>query len=71
MPKCADLGVRNVWMHRASGAASIPAATAHGREHGITVIDGGCQLMFPPTADAGHRAMRFVCTLTGNLPKQV
>jgi hypothetical protein len=27
--------------------------------------------MFPPTADAGHRAMRFVCTLTGAVPKQV
>jgi predicted CoA-binding protein len=72
MRECAELGIGNVWMHRAFGGGSVsPAAAAYGREHGITVIDGGCPLMFPPTADAGHRAMRFVCTLTGNVPKQV
>jgi uncharacterized protein len=72
MRECAELGVRNVWMHRAFGGGSVSAAaTAYGREHGITVIDGGCPLMFPPTADTGHRVMRFVCTLTGAVPKQV
>jgi uncharacterized protein len=35
------------------------------------VIDGGCPLMFAPTADAAHTAMRFVCTLTGNISKRV
>ena len=43
----------------------------YGREHGITVIDGGCPCMFGPTADLGHKAMRFVFTLTGNVPKEV
>jgi hypothetical protein len=27
--------------------------------------------MFDPTADAGHKTMRFVLTLTGNVPKRV
>jgi uncharacterized protein len=72
MRECAELGIRHVWMHRAFGGGSVsPAATAYGREHGITVIDGGCPLMFPPTSDGGHRAMRFVCRLTGSMPKQV
>jgi uncharacterized protein len=72
MRECAELGVTDVWMHRAFGTGSVsPEAAAYGRQHGITVIDGGCPLMFPPTADAGHRAMRFVCTLTGKVPKQV
>jgi hypothetical protein len=54
------------------GTGSVsPAATEYGRQHGMKVIDGGCPLMFAPTADRGHRAMRFVCTLTGNVPKQV
>jgi hypothetical protein len=35
------------------------------------VIDGGCPCMFDPTADPGHKAMRFVFTLTGNVPRQV
>jgi hypothetical protein len=40
-------------------------------EHGITVIDGGCPCMFDPTADVGHKAMRFVFTLNRHVPRQV
>jgi uncharacterized protein len=72
MRECAELGINHVWMHRGFGGGSVSkAAAAYGRQHGIKVIDGGCPLMFAPTADAGHRAMRFVCTLTGNVPKRV
>ncbi|MBE3073440.1 MAG: CoA-binding protein [Actinobacteria bacterium] len=34
-------------------------------------VDGGCPLMFEPTADFGHKAMRFVCTMTGKVPRRV
>ena len=72
MRECAELGIKHVWMHRGPGAGSVSrTATAYGREHGITVIDGGCPCMFGPTADFGHKAMRAVLTLTGNVPKQV
>ncbi len=68
--ECAEIGVRHVWMHRGPGAGSVSAAAAdYGRQHGITVIDGGCPLMFGPTADFGHRLMRFV--YSGHVPKQV
>jgi predicted CoA-binding protein len=70
--ECAELGIERVWMHRGPGAGSVSeTAAAYGRGHGITVIDGGCPCMFGPTADFGHKAMRFVFTLTGNVPKQV
>jgi uncharacterized protein len=72
MRECVDLGIRYVWMHRAFGAGSVSdAATEYGRQHGIRVIDGGCPLMFDPTADIGHKAMRFVFTRTGKVPKRV
>ena len=72
MRECADLGVDQVWMHRAFGAGSVcDDATVYGREHGITVIDGGCPLMFEPAADFGHKVMRFLFTRTGKVPKQV
>jgi uncharacterized protein len=70
MRECVDLGINHVWMHRGPGAGSVTqAATQFGRQHGITVIDGGCPLMFPPTADFGHKVMRFV--YAGHVPKQV
>src|SRR5215469_7749958 len=66
----AELGIKHVWMHRGPGAGSVSgAATRYGREHGITVIDGGCPLMFGPTADLGHKIMRFA--YAGKVPKQV
>ena len=70
MRECAKLGIKHVWMHRGPGAGSVsPAATEYGRQRGITVIDGGCPLMFGPTADFGHKIMRFV--YAGKVPKQV
>src|SRR5215207_10327931 len=70
MRECADLGIKQVWMHRGPGAGSVSeAATDYGRSHGITVIDGGCPCMFGPTADLGHRVMRIV--YSGHVPKQV
>ena len=72
MHECADLGIKHVWMHRGPGAGSVsPSATAYGRQHGITVIDGGCPCMFNPAADPGHKMMRMMFTLTGHVPKQV
>ena len=70
MRECAELGIKHVWMHWGAGASSVSAtATDYGREHGITVIDGGCPLMFGPTADVGHRLIRLV--YAGHVPKQV
>ena len=59
-----------VRMHRGAGASSLSAeATDFGRQHGVTVIDGGCPLMFGPTADFGHRLLRLV--YSSKVPKQV
>jgi uncharacterized protein len=70
MRECAELGIKHVWMHRGPGAGSVSdTATDYGRHHGITVINGGCPLMFEPTADFGHKIMRLV--YAGHVPKQV
>jgi len=70
--ECAELGIKHVWMHRAFGAGSVSdQAARYGRAHGITVIDGGCPLMFEPTSDPGHKVMRAVGTLTGKVPRRV
>jgi uncharacterized protein len=72
MRQCADVGIKQVWMHRGPGAGSVSdAAAEYGRQHGITVIDGGCPLMFDPTADTGHKVMRLLFTMTGRVPRRV
>ena len=72
MRECVDLGIEHVWMHRGPGPGSVSKTAAeYGRARGVKVIDGGCPCMFDPTADLGHKAMRRLFTLTGNVPKQV
>ncbi len=72
MQECAELGIGHVWMHRAIGKGSVCGeATIEGRERGITVIDGGCPLMFDPVADPAHKFMRLVLTATGTVPRRV
>jgi hypothetical protein len=57
-------------MHRGPGPGSVSEeAATYGREHGVTVIDGGCPCMFDPTADTGHKIMHFFGV--GHMPKQV
>jgi predicted CoA-binding protein len=72
MQECAELGVRYAWMHKSVDAGSVSAAaTEYGRAHGITVIPGGCPLMFEPVADGGHKMMKLIFTFTGAVPRQV
>jgi len=70
--ECAELGIKDVWMHRSFGGGSVSdEATVYGREHGMTVIDGGCPLMFEPTSDGGHKVIKWVCTMNHHLPRKV
>lgn len=70
MRECAELGIKQTWMHRSIDQGSVcDDATVYGREQGITVIDGGCPLMFDPAADIGHKVMRLV--FARKVPKHV
>jgi predicted CoA-binding protein len=72
MRECVKLGIEHVWMHRSFGGGSVSKAAAdYGREQGIEVIDGGCPCMFGPTSDRGHKLMRLLFTLNGNVPRRV
>lgn len=69
---CAAAGVPRVWLHRGIGPGSTSdAAVALCREHGMSVIPGGCPNMFGATSDAGHRCMRAMLSMTGKIPRSV
>jgi predicted CoA-binding protein len=66
---CARLGIRRAWLHRSFGAGSVSEpAVKVGRNAGMTVIAGGCPLMFDRTADFGHKCMRTVLGWMGKGP---
>jgi uncharacterized protein len=70
--ECEELGIGHVWMHRAFGTGSVSEPAARfGREHGISMIEGGCPCMFEPAADPGHKMMRALLTMTGKVPRMV
>ncbi len=72
MQEAIDLGITHVWMHRSFGAGSVSdEATQLGRAHGVTVIDGGCPLMYGDASDPGHRFMCRLFTMTGKVPREV
>ncbi len=63
-------GVPRVWLHRGIGPGSISEqAIAYGREHGVSVIEGGCPNMFGATSDPGHRCMLAMLMLTRKIPR--
>ncbi len=67
--ECAEIGTSRVWLHRSFGQGSVSEAAVHyGREHGLSVIPGGCPMMFCEP-DVGHKCMRWILSLTGGLPK--
>lgn len=71
---CAELGIKNVWMHKGidSKTASISdEAVKFCHENNITVIPGACPMMYISHADIGHKMMRWMKNLTGSLPEEV
>jgi len=69
---CVELGVGQVWMHRAFGEGSVAReAVEVCRQNGIRVIPGGCPMMFCDPVDAGHKCIRWIAKYTGRLPKPV
>lgn len=64
---CVEAGVPRVWMHNNTFAPSSvsDSATEYCRQHGISVIPGGCPMMF---FDFGHKCMRWMLGVMGRLP---
>jgi len=66
--ECAKIGVPRVWMHRSFGQGSVSeTAINFCREQNITVIPGGCPMMFCPPVDFGHKCIRWFLKMTGGL----
>lgn len=69
---CVSAGAPRVWLHRGMGPGSMSEqAVAYCREHGVSVIAGGCPNMFGASSDAAHRCMGMMLRLSGKIPTQL
>jgi predicted CoA-binding protein len=68
---CVEAGIPRVWMHRSfeGGSSVSDEAVRIGEENGLTVIAGGCPMMYAGSVDIAHRCMRWILGVTGGLPK--
>jgi hypothetical protein len=72
--QCAEVGIPRVWMHRSlgfMGTSVSDQAVEFCRENRMTVIPGGCPMMFCKPVDFAHTCLHRMLKLTGGLPKQV
>ena len=72
--ECEQLGVSWIWMHRSfgnMGSSVSDEAVEFCRQNEISVIPGGCPMMFSGNVDFGHKMMRWVLNLTKSLPQEV
>ncbi|MCB9135918.1 MAG: CoA-binding protein [Anaerolineales bacterium] len=62
-----EASVSRVWMHNSTfaGSSASEFAIKYGRENGLTIISGGCPMMF---FDFGHKCMKWVLGAMGKLP---
>lgn len=67
--QCVEAGIPRVWMHRALGNSVSMEAVRMCEENGITVIAGGCPMMFQDPVDFGHKCLKWWFRLRGTLPK--
>ncbi len=69
---CAELGIKNVWIHRSIDNGSYNAeAEQFCRENGINVIPSGCPMMFCKPVDFPHKCMKWALSLVRVLPQNV
>jgi uncharacterized protein len=67
---CAEVGVRTVWMYRASGSGAVSQeALEFCRQRGIDVIPGECPYMFLPGSAWFHRFHGLIRKITGQYPQ--
>ncbi|MCP4654272.1 MAG: CoA-binding protein [bacterium] len=68
--ECAELGISRVWMHRSFGQGSVSDdAVELCREKKISVIAGGCPMMFCEPVDLAHKCLRWILKVSGGLPE--
>lgn len=67
--ECSRAGITRIWMHRSFGSGSVSDdAVRAAEEKGMTVLAGGCPMMFCKPVDFGHKCIKLFAKWTGKFP---
>lgn len=67
--ECADLGIRDVWLHRSFGQGSVSEeAERECERYKINCLVGGCPMMYCEPVDFGHRCMKWILKMQRRVP---
>ena len=68
---CVALGVKHVWLFKGLGSPGAVSADALAlcRQHGISVVEGACPLMFLEPVGFAHRVHRGIRRMNGSLAR--
>lgn len=68
---CAAAGVKRIWLHESlmhGGTSVSQEALEYCQQHGMSVIECGCPMMYADPVDFGHKCMKWMMRVTGQLP---
>ena len=64
--ECIDTGIQYVWIHRSFGQGSFhPDVLEKARKNKLSLIPGGCPVMFADPVDPFHKCFRWFLKISG------
>lgn len=64
--ECIELNIQYIWIHQSFGLGSYNSnAVKKALESGISIIPGGCPMMFLNPVDPAHKCMRWFLKISG------
>lgn len=72
LDQCVALGIKYLWIHRSFGQGSFhPEAIAKAQENGLSLIPGGCPMMFADPVDPAHKCFKWFLKISGKEAKPI
>jgi predicted CoA-binding protein len=68
---CVAAGVKRIWIHESlihGGTSLAPEAVEYCEQHNVELIAGGCPMMYAEPVDFGHKCMKWMMRVSGQLP---
>jgi uncharacterized protein len=69
--ECVAAGIQRIWIHESlihGGTSISKEAVEYCAQHDVELIAGGCPMMYAEPVDFGHKCMKWMMRVSGQLP---